>query len=223
VTEPTRIPRRGFLGRLAAATALLTTVSPPSIVRAQQAQPVAREDLDKWLDDLKGKHRQIFDVLTPAKASEGAAFARNFLTANADAYGLADADVNAVISFRHEAFAFGLNDAMWLKYKLGELLKFNDPRTSAPAVRNTLLGAAPDNGRISSSLAGLHAHGGVFPVCGMAMRAYAGSAATAANTDAQTARADFQANLIPGALEVAAGVIALNRAQEHGFSYVFVG
>ena len=219
--ESTRLPRRGFLGRLAAAAAALA--AGPSLGRAEHALTPHAEDLDKWLDDLKGKHRQIYDVLTPPKGTEGTAFARNFLSANVDAYGLSDADVNAVVSFRHEAFAFGLNDAMWEKYKLGELLKFNDPRTSAPAVRNTLLGTATDNNRITGTLAGLHAHGSVFPVCGMAMRAYAGSAARAANSDAEAVRTEFRANLIPGAVEVAAGVIALNRAQERGFSYVYVG
>ena len=220
MSEPVRLARRGFLGRLAAAAALLTA---PAVVSAERVTSAPGDDLDKWLDDLKGKHRQIFDVLTLPKGSEGTAFARNFLSANFDSYGLADADVNVVISFRHEAFAFGLNDAMWEKYKLGELLKFNDPRTSAPAVRNTLLGQAPDGGRVSSSLAGLHAHGAVFPICGMAMRAYSGSAARGSGGDADAVRTEFHANLVPGAVEVAAGVIALNRAQERGLSYVFVG
>jgi hypothetical protein len=57
----------------------------------------------------------------------------------------------------------------------------------------------------------------------MAMAAYAGRAGSQAGTDQATALADFRANLVPGAVEVVAGVIAVNRAQERGLSYVYVG
>ncbi|MDE3174148.1 MAG: hypothetical protein KGN74_13840, partial [Gemmatimonadota bacterium] len=205
----------------AGAAALATGL--PAVAGARPLGRRPADDPDHWLDALTGKHRQIYDVLSPEKASEGAAFARNFLNANNQGYGLTDAEVNAVVSFRHMAFAMGLDDAMWSKYALGELLGWNDPNAKAPAVRNTIAGAAGDTRPQSASLAALHSRGAVFTVCGMAMAAFAGRAAERAGASHDAVVADFRAHLVPGAIEVVAGVIAVNRAQERGLSYVYVG
>lgn len=215
------LPRRGFLGRVAAGALALAAAAIPSTARAERMLRAPGEDPDHWLDALTGKHRQIYDVITPEQAGTGAAFARNFLNANNDGYGLADADVNAVVSFRHLAFAMGLNDAMWKKYSLGDLLGFREG--SAPATRNTIAGSAGDTRKGSASLAALHSRGCVFPVCGMAMGHYASEAAGRTGSTPAAVLADFRANLVPGAVEVVAGVIAVNRAQERGLSYVYVG
>jgi intracellular sulfur oxidation DsrE/DsrF family protein len=224
---PDRVPasplrRRGFLARVAAGAAVLATGF-PAAARAERLFRPLGEDPDHWLDALTGKHRQIYDVLSPSKAGDGTAFARNFLNANNDGYGLTDAEVNVAVSFRHEAFAMGLNDTMWNKYRLGELLEYEDPNTKAPALRNTAAGSSDDTRKSSSSLAALHSRGAVFPVCGMAMAFFAGQAAKRAGADADAVRTEFRANLVPGAVEVVAGVIAVNRAQERGMSYVYVG
>src|SRR5262245_5020911 len=57
-------PRRGFLARLAGATAVLSTGSAwqPASGTAQ-GQPAAH---DRWLTTLKGKHRCLFDFPTHA-------------------------------------------------------------------------------------------------------------------------------------------------------------
>ncbi|HEX8724015.1 MAG TPA: hypothetical protein VF737_01340 [Gemmatimonadaceae bacterium] len=223
MTRPSALPRRGFLGRLAAGAAALAAAGLPVTARAERVFRLPSADPDHWLDALTGKHRQIFDVLSPGKASDGTAFARNFMNANNDGYALADSDVNAVVSFRHAAFAMGLNDAMWSKYQLGALLGYDDPNGGKPATRNTALGSAGDDRKSSASLSALHSRGVVFTVCGMAMGFFSGQAATKAGTDGKTVLADFRANLVPGAVEVVAGVIAVNRAQERGLSYVYVG
>ena len=216
--------RRGFLARLGAAIAAIGVSAMPSVAGAERVLASPSDDLDGWLDNLKGKHRQIYDVLSPEHASEGTAFARNFLNANNDAYGLADTDDKAVISFRHAGFAMGLNDAIWEKYHLGELVKHNDPRANnAPALRNTILGRDGETGKNAGTLTALHTRGAVFTICGMAMRVYAGEAARAAKAESDAVLSEFRANFVPGAIEVAAGVIAVNRAQEHGLSYVYVG
>ena len=223
MSPSSNLPRRGFLGRLAAGAAALAAAAIPSSARAERLWRAPGEDPDHWLDALTGKHRQIYDVISLEEAGTGTAFARNFLNANNDGYGLADRDVNVVVSFRHKAFAMGLNDAMWEKYRLGELLGYNDKGTNAPAVKNPSAGAPDDTRKGSASLAALHSRGAVFTVCGMAMAAYAGQAAQRAGSDSATTLADFRANLVPGGVEVVAGVIAVNRAQERGLSYVYVG
>ena len=223
MTPSTGLRRRGFLGRLAAGAATLVAVTVPVATQAERLWRAPSEDPDHWLDALTGKHRQIYDVISIEEAGTGAAFARNFLNANNEGYGLADRDVNAVVSFRHKAFIMGLNDAMWDKYHLSELLGYTDPHTNAPATKNPSAGSADDTRTGSASLAALHSRGAVFTVCGMAMAAYAGQAAHRANADASAVLTDFRANLVPGGVEVVAGVIAVNRAQERGFSYVYVG
>lgn len=223
MTPSSNLPRRGFLTRLAVGAAALGAAALPQRAAAERLVRVSAGDPDQWLDGLAGKHRQIYDVLSPDKAGDGTGFARNFLNANNDGYGLADRDVNAVVSFRHVSFAMGLNDAMWAKYNLGQVTGFNDPGTGKPAVRNVNAGAPDDTRKSSASLAALHSRGAVFTVCGMAMAFFAGKAAEAAGATADAVHADFRANLVPGAIEVVAGVIAVNRAQERGLSYVYVG
>lgn len=223
MTPSTQIARRGFLTRLAAGTAALAAAGLPATARAERVLRFQSEDPDAWLDALTGKHRQIYDVISPKEAANGVFFARNFLDANNSGYGLTDKEINAVVSFRHMGFAMGLNDAMWKKYSLGEMVSWNDPETKAPAVRNTVLGSAGDTNKDASTIRAVHARGGVFTVCGMAMRAFAGMAAKKTGGTAAAVLADFQKNLVPGGVEVVAGVIAVNRAQERGLSYVYVG
>ncbi len=223
MTASTHLARRGFLARLAAGTAALAAAGLPSTVRAEQVLRLRSEDPDHWLDALTGKHRQIYDVISLKEAANGVFFARNFLDANNSGYGLPDNEINAVVSFRHMGFAAGLNDEMWKKYALGEMLSWNDPETKAPAVRNTVLGSPGDTNKDAATITAMHARGGVFTVCGMAMRAFAGRAAQRTGGTAAAVLADFQHNLVPGGVEVVAGVIAVNRAQERGLSYVYVG
>lgn len=66
--------------------------------------------------------------------------------------------------------------------------------------------------------------GGVlFCVCDMALTVY--SAVVAGNTgqDAAAVKKDWVAGLLPNIQIVPSGVWAVNRAQEHGCSYIFVG
>ena len=47
------------------------------------------------------------------------------------AFGVKDADINAVLTFYGATTFYGLNDAAWAKYKLGEFLEANDPATES--------------------------------------------------------------------------------------------
>ena len=73
-----------------------------------------------------------------------------------------------------------------------------------------------------NSLPDLAGKGVRFAVCGLATKAIAGMiAGKTGNADA--IEAEFKANLVPGALIVPAGISALNRAQEHGYSFAYIG
>jgi intracellular sulfur oxidation DsrE/DsrF family protein len=221
---PAPIERRGFVSRLAAAAAAVVAAGIPSRAGSQSAaktaappesgtkrSPVLHEQ-DRWLDALTGMHRQVYDIVTPA-GTVGIAFARNFLTANAEGYGLTDADSSVVVSFRHSAVYYAFGDAMWEKFKFGESVQQEGTQAKNPPTRN------PELALITS----LQSRGVVCTVCGMALRRRAREAAQRAGTPPEAMLDQWRAGLIPGVVEVAAGVIAVNRAQERGFTYVYAG
>jgi len=219
---PGVLQRRGFVSRVAAASAAFAALWVPRSasgqgagVRGDTAQsktPLVRHEQDAWLDPLTGVHRQVYDVVTPVGAI-GIAFARNFLTANADGYGLADKDISVVVSLRHSGIAFAFTDALWAQYGLGEAFEVHDAGGQAALDRNPQ----------AVMIAALQKRGVVFTVCGMALRRRAGEAAQRAGKSAEAMRDEWRRGLIPGVVEVVAGVIAVNRAQERGFSYVYAG
>jgi intracellular sulfur oxidation DsrE/DsrF family protein len=211
------VVRRSFLARLAAAGSALAGVA--ALPSASAAQPfVARgrgptHPADAWLDDLNGQHKNIYDCTTVENGPTGWTFARNFLTANTGPiYQLKDADINIIVSVRHLATAFGFNDAMWAKYKLGESQKVNEG--GVPATRNPHANTAVD----------LAKRGVIVTICGLATGRIARTVAGEAGLNAADVEADLRANLVtPTARVVAAGVIVTNRAQEKGFTYTYVG
>lgn len=229
------LPRRGFLARFAAATAAVSSTF--AITRSAEAQtvPAQSHELDKWIDELKGQHKQVYDCVTKDRVGD-VQFARNFLTANQASYGLKDEDSSIIVSFRHEATPFGFNDAMWEKYKIGESL--NVPARGGRgaggrggAAADTTNVAPPDSAARPmatrnpqlNTISQLAGRGVQFTVCGMATQRYAGEYARKTNQQMADVRTELLANLVPNCRQVAAGVVVVNRAQERGFTLLYVG
>jgi len=105
---------------------------------------------------------------------------------------------------------------MWAKYELGKRVSENDPRTQAPATRNIFASGSP------TSIARLQERGVRFIACMRAIRRLSGELATATNP-ADQVRAELVANLLPGVTPVPALIVAVNRAQEAGLTYVYLG
>ncbi len=201
------VPRRSFLGRLAA---IGTALAIPSVASASAPNT---HPADAWLDDFKGQHKNIYDCTSTENGGMGWAFARNFLAANTGpVYQLKDSDINVIVCVRHAAAVFGFNDAMWAKYKIGESQKVMDG--GVVATKNANVKAAND----------LAARGVIVAVCGLSTARIARTAASEGGLNAADVEADLRANLVtPTARVVAAGVIVTNRAQEKGFAYTYVG
>ena len=209
--------RRSFLARFGAAAALFGFGAPSATAQtASDArwQP-ARESKDDWFDRLPGKHRLFFDATSPQGARDAGAFASNFFVANKKDYDLNDGDLAVVICLRHNATSFAFNDAIWGKYgaAIAESLKFTDPRT----------GQVPTANPYRSSLDALIKRGVHFAVCDMATHRYAGVIARKADSSADDIYKEIVANAIPNCHFVAAGIVAVNRAQERGYSIDCVG
>lgn len=205
----TLTPRRGFLGRLLGSMAGLAVA--PTMLGAQ-----SQASSEAWLQGLNGKHKQILDV-SSSRGGTPLVRTANYLDVYAEAYGLKDADVNAIVGIHSGALAMGLNDAMWAKYELGKRVNEMDPRTQAPATRNPFASGSP------TSIARLQERGVRFIACGRAIRRLSGELATAAGSPPDQVRAELQANLLPGVMEVPALIVAVNRAQEAGLTYVALG
>jgi intracellular sulfur oxidation DsrE/DsrF family protein len=217
--------RRSFLARLGAGAGILGATGMGTGLAASPAasdahwQP-ARHAQDDWYDKIPGQHRLVFDTTTPDGMALALRFANNYFAANQSAYGLKDSDLAVVIVVRHRSTAFGYTDAIWAKYgkQISEQAEFTDPKTKEPPKINVFAGPG-DGSDQSGVMDALIKKGVQFAVCQMASRAIAGRIAKAAGGDIDAIFKEIGANLIPNSHFVPAGIIAVNRAQERGYSF----
>jgi intracellular sulfur oxidation DsrE/DsrF family protein len=228
--------RRAFLGRAAATAAAAAGlgVAPASLLAAAAPAPpagAAKPD-DAWLDGLKGKHRQIFDMPQPAGGLP-MIHVRNFLDTYKSAYGLGYPDVNAVVGLYGFTVPLALTDELWEKYELGKAISQVDDETKAPAVRNVFWKPRGDAQTIpvaggpivpprDTAMTELQKRGALYIVCNNAMNFWAGRIAGASGQTPAAVRAEMDAHLVPGVVVVPAMVIAISKAQERGLSYMFL-
>jgi hypothetical protein len=175
---------------------------------------------DKWLDGLTAKHQQFFDSPAPAGGVPLVHIMNYYDTYN-KAYNVADQDIDAVGTFYGSTTFYGLNDAMWAKYKLGEFLETIDPNTKKPAVANPWRNAPVILGMTlpQASIESLQKRGATFIVCNNALSIFSGMLAQARGLDAKQVYEDMKANLLPGAYLVPGMVVAIEQAQRRGLSY----
>jgi intracellular sulfur oxidation DsrE/DsrF family protein len=103
---------------------------------------------------------------------------------------------------------------MWKKYgaTISRLSNFTDPKTKQVPVNNVHLA--------SGSLDGLLKRGVHLAVCEMAARQLADSMAADTGGDGAHVFDELAANLVSNSHMVAAGIVAVNRAQERGYAFV---
>jgi len=210
------LARRSFLTTVGSG---MTIIGAAATVGAQPVQETQSQgkwqatlhDVDGWME-LPGQHRFIFDTTTPDGMNSALLYAGNYYTANGSGYGLKDADLAVIIVARHSSTPFGYSDAIWAKYgvPISQRQNFVDPRTKE----------APKVNVYTRQIDGLVRRGTNFAVCQMATRAYAGVIANAVGATADDIFKELSENLIPNAHLVPAGIVAVNRAQERGYSFV---
>jgi len=210
--------RRSFLGGMAAGAAALVVGRLSTAGAEILASSESRVLDDAWIGKIKGKYRQVFDATAPNEGW-GAAFPLNFIDSTKEALKVTDADITGITVFRHFAMPLMLNDATWAKYKIGAMLKVNDPKTNAPAVKNIFRDAIPLRPGLTYEQE--MAKGVIFVACNMALTVISGMAAPGAGVTAEQAKKDFTAGMIPGVYLAASGVYAVNRAQQAGCTYCF--
>ena len=228
--SPSSSERRSFLTGLNAGAASLAALAVGGAAMAQGKPEAttgwvpARHDKDDWLDKQATKHRLVFDTTTPEGLAEALAFAGNFIRVNRTDYGLQESDLAVVIIVRFHSTPFGYNDAIWAKYgtPMAAQSRFEDPKSKVAPKTNVFNSA--DYGDLmanrGTTLDALFKQGVQLAVCSVATRAYAGAIAAAVGGNADAINSELIANRVSTSRMVPAGIVAVSRAQERGYTLV---
>ena len=226
------LARRSFLSKLGlgVTTGGVALGTADGAAQAQSAGEggrwqAARHAQDDWLDQIPGKHRFIFDSTTPEGFGDALTFLNNYITANQNAYGVGDGELALVLVARHLSTLFAYNDSVWGKYgaTITQRTNFNDPKTKRPPTIN--LFNSPDYGTLltnrGNTLDSLLKRGIHLAVCQVSTRGNSAAIAMATGSTPEAIYNELVANLISrNAHIVPAGIVAVNRAQERGYSLV---
>jgi len=219
--------RRDFLGLLAtgAAAAGIGGMAVPGLSRANAAplfQSSSSSDFDAWLGKIRGTHKQVYDA-TRVNHAMPLAWARVFLMTNATV-GVPEGECMSVVVVRHDAIPMAMDTPLWEKYHFGEMFEVENEETKKPQTKNIFYSAPPGTFPLPGmTIEELLKDGTLFGVCDMALTVYSSMAAKKMNMDAAEVKKEWVAGVMPGIQIVPSGVLALNRAQELGCSYVYAG
>jgi len=174
----------------------------------------ARHSQDAWMDELAGDHRVFIDSSTRGGGANALRYGNNILTAHGEDYAGADSDYAMVICYRHASTVYGFNDEIWAKYGAGMGGGADPVPTSNPMNVPT-----PGNGQNSNAT--LIARGVQFAICSRATRSLSRRLATRMGIPSEQILEELRAGAIPNSRFVPAGVVAVTRAQEYGYSLLY--
>ena len=208
--------RRSFMSILSS-FAGVTAIQAAGTQAYAQAPAGSTQTWDlRWMDEVKGRHRQVFDMADSDPAAEPSPLRlpRNYMDNFRDVYKLEFPEVRTIVGISGRAFPVNASDRLWEKYALGERSKIIDPSTMRPAVRNIMLDGS------NVSIKALQSRGTIFWQCNVALGVVAQQLAEARRMPVADLRADLVAGLNPGVRLVPSHVMALALAQERGFTYM---
>ncbi|MAC92637.1 MAG: Tat (twin-arginine translocation) pathway signal sequence containing protein [Flavobacteriaceae bacterium] len=205
------------------------TAFPNFIKDFDNLEPVSLEtqiksnELNNWFDNIKGEHRVVYDGSEPHNTLP-ITWNWAFLESN-NSVGEKDDNITAMTVLRHSGIVFAFNSDIWKKFKLGELVSFNDNKTGSPALRNTVY--EPQEGDMPlppiQGIKDLQARGSLFCVCDLATKVYGSAVAKKMNLNPDDVYSEMVEGILPGIQLVPSGVWALGRAQNMNCAYIFAG
>ena len=206
--------RRSFFTTLASVAGIAALR--PGDAAAQAAAPSAGPFDMAWLEQVKGKHKQLYDLGAWNLGEDGRPlrFCKNFLDTFRDVYKLEHPGVNTAVGVSGPAIALNMTDRIWEKYKLGERSKIIDPMTKQPSVRNIFYDGS------DISVKAMQARGTIFWQCNVALGNVAQQLADQFKMPFAEVRTDLVAGLNPGVKLMPSHVMSLALAQEKGFTYM---
>ena len=205
------------------------TAFPNFIKDFDNLEPVSSEtqiksnELNNWFDNIKGEHRVVYDGSEPHNTLP-ITWNWAFLESN-NSVGVKDDNITAMTVLRHSGIVFAFNSDIWKKFKLGELVSFNDNKTGSPALRNTVY--EPQEGDMPlppiQGIKDLQARGSLFCVCDLATKVYGSAVAKKMNLNPDDVYSEMVEGILPEIQLVPSGVWALGRAQNMNCAYIFAG
>lgn len=207
--------RRSLLGGIGAAALAGVALGSAKATAQEKTATFAppHHALDAWMEALPGAHRVFIDSDSTAGGTNALRYASNIMNAHVNAYGGKEQDMAIIICYRHASTPLGFNDAMWEKYG----------KTFATLGRITLNAgdATPTANPQMATITRQAEKGMRFAICNSASTLMAGMIARETGQETATVLAELVANTIPNGHMVPAGVMALTRAQEHGYSFMY--
>lgn len=217
--------RRSFLSRFGMGAALVASVGAglaaarPAVAQTNAFKP-RRHAEDAWIETPNVAHRVVIDSAFPPAGGAALLYANDDFLANKSGYGL-EARVQSSCSGTFQRrlpspTPFGLG----MVRRCQDVIEFKNPVTkSAPATNlynSSAAGMSLTNRGVT--LSSLVERNVQFAVCGSAMRFLANAIAQRTKGDADAIYKEFAANLVPNSHIAPAGVVAVNRAQEYGYT-----
>lgn len=220
--------RRSFLSRLGIGGAAVGVALGAGILSARPAAAQTptfkprRHPEDAWMDAPTAAHRVVIDSSSPAGGGAAMLYANNSFVANKSGYGLEASDMAVIVVLRHLSTPFAFTDQIWAKYgeALSAITSFKDPGTDAAPQTNLYNSGAAGMSlsNMGVTIPVLVGKGVQFAVCNSATRVMANNVAQRTKADADAVYREFTSSLIPNGRLVPAGVVAVNRAQEYGYT-----
>lgn len=208
--------RRRFLASGAAAVAGLAVAGASApLVASNLAPNPAPAGAADWIRRLRGDERYLLDA---PSVSDGRVLAliRHFLDTSIQAYGIPEDQVGVAGAFYSGTTLFGLTDAAWQRYQLGE---FHTPAFGSqgnPWRATPLIAGKPVP---AASIGALARRGAVFILCHAALATRAAQVAERRGLAPDRVLADFETQVLPQVLVVPSVIVEIQRAQRRGVAY----
>ncbi len=228
------VTRRSFVSTVAPGIALAAVLgtSPADAQLVYKQADWKYQDFEKLLKS-RATTRQVYDI---KGIGEGKFLnnIKNSLNGFHFGFNIPAENIKIVAAMHGPSNMLNFDDAMWEKYKLGEWLQVNDPKTGKPALRNIYLsrtaGTSTDpNDKTSifqdTAIESLQSRGVQFLSCHTATeeQVHALIGHLSLSTPPEVVVQDLQSHVIPGVLIVPAMVAAISLLQSEGrFTYITV-
>jgi intracellular sulfur oxidation DsrE/DsrF family protein len=226
-----QISRRTFVGTGAAAIGALgvsATTTEAQLVYHHSDWKFAEFDA---LIKQRARVKQLFDIHAIADGGFLNAI-KNSLNGLHFGFEIPADQIKIVVAAHGPSNMLNFDDSMWAKYKLGEFLKLNDPKTGKPTTRNPYFPKGPatstdpeDRASIfqDTSIEGLQGRGVKFLSCHNSTQAVARELIEqfSLKQPAEEITQDLQSHTVPGVLIVPAMVAAITLLQSEGrYTYI---
>jgi intracellular sulfur oxidation DsrE/DsrF family protein len=211
--------RSEFITALAGAAAVVpaVTASPPAAKAAKKKPFHFDRARFEAILNKSARHKQCFG----SKEIDGGTVLyamQNSMNAYEDFLEEGPGSMQAVAVLYHGAsIAIAMSSSVWNDLLFPSLKKLPED------IRKNFSDAAPGKGNpylAKNLLPGMVARGCSFFVCHNALAGFAGLASTSLKRPYESVHRELLAGIVPGALVVPAGVMAINACQEAKFTYI---